>query len=253
MNKLTLAICLLGLYGTAVNAVPAPVTDVTTSSPNQRLDEIERLLKTRTNAQHRQQEQIDILQNDVNELRGAIEVQNYQLEKILERQRELYLEIDKRIESVMSMPTATSDQILASGQPESSLSVPAAPLSENENQAYDKAVNLILKDKKYDQAIPAFQAFLQNYPSSSYVPNAKYWLGQLLFNKQDWSGAGEQFLALVSNFPDSSKRADALLKLGITQFERSNIARAKQLWEQVVTEFPDSSTSKLATQRLKNL
>ena len=79
MIKRTLALGLLGLYGTAVFAVPAPVTDVTTGSSSQRLDEIERLLKTRTNAQHRQQEQLDILQNDVNELRGAIEVQNYQV------------------------------------------------------------------------------------------------------------------------------------------------------------------------------
>lgn len=250
MKKSTLAICLLGLYGTAVYAVPAPVTDVTSSSPNQRIDEIERLLKTRTNAQHRQQEQIDILQNDVNELRGAIEVQNYQLEKILERQRELYLEIDKRIESVMvsSPPVSTVEPVTSIESP-----LVTVPMSGNENEAYDKAVNLILKDKLYDQAIPAFQAFLQNYPSSSYVPNAKYWLGQLLFNKQDWTGAGEQFQMLVSDYPDSSKRADALLKLGITQSERSNIARAKQLWEQLLSEYPNSSSSKLAAQRLKDL
>jgi len=38
------------------------------------------------------------MQNEVNELRGAIEMQNYQLEKVLERQRELYLEMDQRIQ-----------------------------------------------------------------------------------------------------------------------------------------------------------
>jgi tol-pal system protein YbgF len=246
MIKRTLALCLLGLYGTAVLAVPAPVTDVTTGSSSQRLDEIERLLKTRTNAQHRQQEKLDIIQNEVNELRGVIEVQNYQLEKIVERQRELYLEIDKRMESVMM--SAPSQPVAA--LPSSTTVTPPVVMSGNENEAYDKAVNLILKDKLYDQAIPEFQAFLQNFPSSSYVPNAKYWLGQLLFNKQDWAGAGEQFQSLVSQFPDSTKRADALLKLGITEMERSNVARAKQLWEQVVSEFPDSSSSKLAGKRL---
>ncbi|MFT6989186.1 MAG: tol-pal system protein YbgF [Paraglaciecola sp.] len=248
MMKRTLAISLLGLYGAAVIAAPAPVTDVTSSSSEQRITELERKFSTRTDAQHRQQEQLDVMQTEVNELRGAIEVQNFQLEKILERQRELYLEIDKRIEAVNTQPSTIPATAV------NTLSTPVeAPLSANENEAYDKAVNLILKDRLYDQAIPEFQTFLQNFPNSSYVPNAHYWLGQLLFNKQDWAGAGEQFQLLITHYPDSSKRADATLKLGITEMERANVARAKQLWEQVVADFPDSSSAKLANKRLKAL
>ena len=248
MIKRTLAISLLGLYGVAVVAAPAPVTDVTRSSSEQRITELEKKFSTRTDAQHRQQEQLDVMQNEVNELRGSIEVQNYQLEKILERQRELYLEIDKRIESVKTQTSTMPVDTLNTQD-----TTAEAPLSENENEAYDKAVNLILKDRLYEQAIPEFQTFLQNFPNSSYVPNAHYWLGQLLFNKQDWASAGEQFQTLIANYPDSSKRADATLKLGITEMERSNAARAKQLWEQVVAEFPNSSSAKLAEKRLKGL
>jgi tol-pal system protein YbgF len=248
MIKRTLAISLLGLYGVAVIAAPAPVSDVTSSNSEKRITELEKKFSTRTDAQHRQQEQLDVMQNEVNELRGSIEVQNYQLEKILDRQRELYLEIDKRIESVK-----TQSSIMPADAVSTPVTTTAAPLSENENEAYDKAVNLILKDKLYEQAIPEFQTFLQNFPNSSYVPNAHYWLGQLLFNKQDWAGAGQQFQSLMTNYPDSSKRADATLKLGITEMERSNAARAKQLWEQVVAEFPNSSSAKLAEKRLKGL
>jgi tol-pal system protein YbgF len=248
MIKRTLALSLLGLYGVAVIAAPAPVSDVTIGSSEQRITELERKFTTRTEAQHRQQEQLDVMQNEVNELRGAIEVQNHQLEKILERQRELYLEIDTRIEAVKSQPLT-----LVAGVNNAISSSVEAPLSENENEAYDKAVNLILKDRLYEQAIPEFQTFLQNFPNSSYVPNAHYWLGQLLFNKQDWAGAAIQFQSLITAFPDSSKRADALLKLGITEMERANAARAKQLWEQVLTEFPESSSAKLADKRLKGL
>ena len=248
MIKRTLAISLLGLYGAAVIAAPAPVTDVTSSNSEQRITELERKFSNRTESQHRQQEQLDVMQNEVNELRGAIEVQNYQLEKILERQRELYLEIDKRIEAVKTQPSTLPVLAVNTIAPTA-----VAPLSANENEAYDKAVNLILKDRLYDQAIPEFQTFLQNFPNSSYVPNAHYWLGQLLFNKQDWAGAGAQFQSLITGFPDSSKRADATLKLGITEIERANAARAKQLWEQVVAEFPDSSSAKLAEKRLREL
>ena len=254
MMKLTSVITLLGLYGAAVNAAPAPVTDVTSNSSEQRITELERKFSTRTQAQHRQQEQLDVMQNEVNELRGSIEMQNYQLEKILERQRELYLEIDKRIVSANTQPATepvpVPVPVAAVNSGNTSIDV---PLSANENDAYDKAVNLILKDKLYDQAIPEFQMFLQNFPNSSYVPNAHYWLGQLLFNKQDWASAGVQFQSLITHYPDSSKRADATLKLGITEMERANAARAKQLWEQVIAEFPDSSSAKLAENRLKAL
>jgi tol-pal system protein YbgF len=248
MTKRTLALCLLGLYGAAVIAAPAPVADVTIGGSEQRIAQLERQLKARTAAQHRQQEQFDVVQNEVNELRGVIEVQNHQLEKILERQRELYLEIDKRIEAVQTRPA-----VLAASDPNVSPLPPEVPFSANENEAYDKAVNLILKDKLYEQAIPEFKAFLQNFPDSSYVPNAQYWLGQLLFNKQDWAGAGEQFKSLVTNYPSSSKRANALLKYGITEMQRSNIARAKQIWEQLIAEFPESSSAKLAVKRLANI
>ncbi|MEO9945110.1 MAG: tol-pal system protein YbgF [Paraglaciecola sp.] len=249
MIKRTLALSLLGLYGAAVIAAPAPVADVNDSSDKERLVELERKFASRTQAQHRQQEQLDLLQSEVSELRGAIEVQSYQLEKILERQRELYLEIDKRIEEVKAQPSAQVATV------PTQLDTPsvATPISGSDNEAYDKAVNLILKDRLYDQAILEFEAFLQNYPTSDYVPNARYWLGQVLFNKQDWVGAGEQFQSLVSNYPDSNKRADALLKLGITELERSNAARAKQLWEQLLSEFPDSSSAKLASKRLNSL
>jgi tol-pal system protein YbgF len=248
MIKRTLAICLLGLYGAAVKAAPAPVKDVSSGSSEQRITELERKFSSRTESQHRQQEQLDTMQNEVNLLRGSIEMQNYQLEKILERQRELYFEIDKRIQAVRTdsstMPTVAVNTPVTTQE---------APLSENENEAYDKAVNLILKDRMYEQAIPEFQTFLQNFPNSSYVPNAHYWLGQLLFNKQDWAGAGEQFQSLITSYPDSSKRPDATLKLGICEMERSNIARAKQLWEQVIADFPDSSSAKLAEKRLNGL
>ena len=252
MINRSLAFGLILVSGAAVNAAPAPVTDVNANSLEQRLAKLERMVTSRTNVQHRIQEQLDTMQNEVNELRGTLETHNHQLEKILERQRELYLEIDKRIEQVMASAPAASSVASSGGNAANIASVPQVA-AEDENAAYDKAVNLILKDKQYDQAIPEFRAFLQRFPDSGYVPNAHYWLGQLLFNKQDWSGAGEQFQALVLNYPDSSKRADAMFKLGVVEQRRNNLARAKQLFEQVIADFPDSSSRKLAETRLRNL
>lgn len=248
MLNRSIALSLLLAMGAAVNAAPAPVIDVNSGSLEKRFEELERKVDARTDAQHRVQQQLDDMQVQVDELRGAVELHNHQLEKILERQRELYLEIDKRIEAVMQQAPTVVPVVNEPIEQSSSVVVAAG-----EDEAYDRAVNLILRDKLYDQAIPEFQAFLKNYPKSSYVANARYWLGQLLFNKQDWAGAGEQFQAVVKNFPDSTKRADALWKLGVVEQKKANIAKAKQLFEQVIKDYPNSSASKLAQTSLNGL
>lgn len=228
--------------GAAVIAAPAPVSDVNSGSIEQRLQTLERMVSTRTNVQHRIQEQLDLMQDEVNELRGSVELHSHKLEQILQRQRELYLEIDKRIQAATAAPAV----------PVVAETTTQAP-SMGESQAYDRAVNLILKDKRYDQAIPEFQAFLQKYPQSDYVANAHYWLGQLLFNKQDWKQASSHFENVVRFYADSPKRADSILKLGMTMQKLGNQARAQQLFEQVASEYPDSSARKLADARLREL
>lgn len=240
------ACSLMCMFGAAVIAAPAPVSDVNNGGVEQRLATLERIVNSRTNVQHRIQQQLDSLQEEVNELRGTLEAHNYQLENILQRQRELYLEIDKRMEAVMAQPAPTSSGV-ASDAATSSMA------SADESQVYDRAVDLILKEKRYDDAIPEFRAFLDTYPNSSYAANAHYWLGQLLFNKQEWAEASEHFQVLVSTYPDSNKRADAMFKLGVVEQKRGNLARAKQLFEQVIKEYPDSSSKKLAETRLRNL
>lgn len=224
----------------------APVTDVSAGSLESRIATLERMVEARSGAQHNIQRQLDMMQQEVSELRGAVEEHSYKLEQILQRQRELYVEIDNRMQSLNSpveerMPSV-ADNNAGNGN---------TPVALGEDEAYDRAVNLILREKRYDQAIPEFEAFLQQYPGSSYAANAHYWLGQLLFNKQQWSDSSEHFEKVVSDYPDSNKRADSLLKLGMIAQNQSNLAKARQLFEQVIRDYPESSARKLAEPRLR--
>ncbi|WP_100655627.1 tol-pal system protein YbgF [Alteromonas flava] len=239
----------------AAVAAQAPVVDVNSSDIEARLVALERIVDSRTESQQRLQSQLDIMQQEVDELRGAVELHTHQLEKILERQRELYLEIDKRVEALKSTTPVgnnAASTAVANTNTGSSVSSPAMS-AENETDAYEAAVNLILKDRDYERAIPAFQAFIQVYPDSQYAANAHYWLGQLLFNQQQWADAQQQFAVVVDRFTDSSKRADSLLKMGIIAERLGNAALARQKFNQVVAEYPDSSARKLADSRLTQL
>lgn len=235
------------MLGAAVIAAPAPVDNLNGLSLSERVEILERTLESRNTAQQNIQIQLDEMQLEVNELRGAVELHTHKLEQILQRQRELYLEIERQVEAI----TQQAPQQRANNVAQIQKTPQASQMSESD--AYDNAVNLILKDKRYDDAIPAFQSFLEQYPQSSYAANAHYWLGQLLFNKREWSQAESHFDQVVRFYPDSSKRADSILKLGVIAQKRSNIARATQLFEQVIAEYPNASEKRLAETRLRSI
>lgn len=252
----TALLCLPVAYGQSTGA---PVYSVGGSDIESRLTVLETQVKNRADMQHRLQQQIDNMQLELDELRGAVEVHTNQLQKVLDRQRELYLEIDKRVEALKSSATVPVTNGSTANVPTttapaqaSTKTVTAATAASglSESDAYEKAVNLILKSREYDKAIPEFQAFLARFPESSYAPNAHYWLGQLLFNKQQWQEATEQFDIVANKFADSAKRPDALLKLGVIAESTGDMAKAKQLFQQVITEYPNSSARKLAETRL---
>ncbi len=240
-----------------VLAAQAPVIDVSSTSINnpnsgtltEQLANVERKLDSRNRAQVNIQRQLDDLQTQVNELRGVTELHTHQLSQVLERQRELYQELDRRVSEALK-PTA---------QIPSAIAVDTPTITKNysndltENEAYDKALNLVLKDKRYEEAIPAFRSFNTTYPQSTYAPNAHYWLGQLLFNKGELVQAGEEFTTVVDTFKDSNKRPDALLKLAMVAQQQENTNKAIQLYRQLLDEYPDSTSAQLAKPRLENL
>lgn len=254
-------LCLPSVY--AQQSDGAPVVDINGSDFETRLSLLERKVNNRAEMQHRLQGQIDTMQAELDELRGAVEVHTNQLQKVLDRQRELYLEIDKRVDALQSSgyasggpsnaasgSSAESAETVDSPTSNSASATPAANVGLSEADAYEKAVNLILKSREYDLAIPEFQSFIARFPDSSYAPNAHYWLGQLLFNKQQWQEAGEQFDVVATKFVTSTKRADALLKLGVIAEKMGDPEKAKSLFEDVVNEYPNSSARKLAEARL---
>lgn len=221
---------------------------VPTGSLEDRVALLERTLNARLRLQAELQQQVDSLQGEVSELRGQLEQQTYQMEQSQERQRQLYQELDK---------VANSQPAAAPAAPAAAAATPAAAANystnQDENQAYDAAVNLVLKEKNYDKAIPAFEGFIKQFPNSSYVPNAHYWLGQLMFNKGDRAGAASQFSTVANKYSKSPKRADALLKLGMLAQLDGKKAEAKAFYEQVIKGYPNTSPAQLAKQSLAKL
>ncbi|MCB5226249.1 tol-pal system protein YbgF [Alishewanella sp. 16-MA] len=254
----------MSLVSVGVWANPAPVTEIsksgrTTSTSataaavgtvEQRLATLERVVEARAEGQVRMQQQLQILLDEVSDLRGVTETHSYRLDEIIQRQRDIYQEIERRVSAVQG---GASNAAPSSATP--ATSGPAVMVSGNvsENDAYDRAVNMVLKDRRYDAAIPEFENFLRTYPNSVYAPNAHYWLGQLLFNNGELAKAKTEFERVVKNFAESSKVADALLKLGQIAERNNDKATALGHYRTLVSAHGSSTAAKLAKERLEAL
>ena len=93
-NKVMRQFALVLLVGAAtqVVAAPAPVTELNSSSAQgNSLERLERMLEARNQIQIDMQRQLEQLASEMDELRGVVERNSYDLSQMLERQRELQM------------------------------------------------------------------------------------------------------------------------------------------------------------------
>lgn len=221
------------------NTYAATVNDVTGGSAQteKKIQNLMRLLENRNKMQNNLQNQVEELSEEVNALKGNNDELNYKLSQMEKRQRDIMLMI--------------SDLQVA--QPASTAKVETEDVNKTEQSSYQSAVDLVLKSKDYDQAITAFSMFVNDYPASTLVANAQYWLGQLFYKEKKLKDAKTAFLIVVNKFPKSTKRPDAILKVGVIDDKLGNVLSAKKSYQKVLDEYPTSSASGLAAKRLKEL
>ncbi|RVU40570.1 tol-pal system protein YbgF [Rheinheimera riviphila] len=280
----------LSLISIAVLANPAPVADLSRSSNKtfgaqnsaragsveERLAALERVVEARASAQLEMQQQLQTLLDEVSELRGTTEVHNHKLEEILQQQRDIYQEIDRRLGGQSSTGGAVQSNAPASVEPQASVPAgnPAAVVAADqvaaseaaatqagasatstmsEGQAYEQAINFVIKDNNYAAAIPAFESFIENYPNSEYTSNSHYWLGQLYYQKSDFPKAQTHFERVVKQYPNSSRVPDALEKLGMVAEKQNDLVAAKRFYNQLIKSFPKSKPAAKARKKLETM
>lgn len=121
----------------------------------------------------------------------------------------------------------------------------------SEDKAYQAALDLLAK-KKNDDAIKAFNSFIKTYPSSSYVPNAHYWLGELYGMTSRNDLASKEFTTIIQNYPTNAKVPDAMLKLAIMHDDAGQHAQAKRELQKIIHDYPNTAAARLAKLRLGN-
>ena len=79
-----------------------------------------------------------------------------------------------------------------------------------------------LSDKRYDDAIAAYDRLLKEFADSRYTKAALYNVGLAYQGKKDWAGAVARFKVLSDHYGETSDAKDAQFQLGATYAEMEN-------------------------------
>ena len=232
--------------------------------------------------------QVEQLRSETQALRGEVETLRFETESAAGRQRELYLDIDERLQSLEQARSAGAGfgadpgfgQEFGGASPRSSAGgeggfdtgatpPPAGggsgalagggsaaapqPLVQGSDQDNYQAAFDLIQARRYQDAADAFANFLAAFPDSALADNAQYWLAETQYVQRQFAAALPEFQKVIDLYPRSAKIADALLKVGYCNYELQQWDEARTALMQVTREHPGTTAARLAAARLERL
>jgi tol-pal system protein YbgF len=226
--------------------------------------------------------QVETLKGEFARLRGQIELLQNEMENTQKRQRDLYVDLDTRLRKMETQvaaqaaaaatpppasmpPSVVGAQPTAGGPtgvaaagatdpgraapPSTVVAPPAAIDPVAEQRAYDQGLEHF-RAGRFAEAVTAFQLFTRNFPRSTLVPSAQYWIGNSLYATRDFRGAIATQRQLIAQYPDSAKASDALLNIATAQAELGELQAARTTLQEVASKYPSTEAGAKAKQRL---
>ena len=197
------------------------------------------------------------MSREVAELRGQIEVLTNSINDLEKRQKDLYLDLDTRLQAIeaargkkpaapvvsdAAKPAADKVDVKADAKPADD----ASAIS----KSYESALALA-KAGKFKEAAAAFDKFVKTYPDSEQAPAAQFWLG----NSYDMLGDCKQVISsqqkLLAKWPKNSRAPDALAKIAQCQADLGQKAESQKSYKDLVAKYPDSKAAAAAKQQIK--
>jgi tol-pal system protein YbgF len=106
---------------------------------------------------------------------------------------------------------------------------------------------------QYSLAVSGFDAFLKAFPRSEMAGEAQHLIGESYASQGRFEDAVTAYNAVIQNYATSSIVPETYYKRGIAQERLGQVDAARESWETVVKMFPDSDGARLAKQGLDRL
>jgi tol-pal system protein YbgF len=223
---------------------------------DQRLQKVERL--TNNDSLVELASQLEEARREIRELRGEVETLAHETQGAATRQRDQYVDIDRRLQSLESRGSVARGSASSGGAVSASAGATAGaaaaskPAAASDRARYQQAFDL-LKDARYTEARKEFELFMADHPTSDLAGHSQYWLGETYYVTQQIEQALPEFQKVLENYPGSRKLPDAMLKVGYCHYELGQYQQASAQLNRVVEQYPESTAARLAAQRLDRM
>ena len=200
------------------------------SRNEKRLDEIETATQNNFG-------KFEILENRINEIEKKIELLNIDISTQLD-------EIKKIFQNKLSLSdpirgSKTSNFVESESEINNELQQENMINVEEAKKKYENAIKLLWADK-LDEAM-AELLDLKSMKPQDLMPNIQYWLGEVFYEKKDFSRAILEFGEGLENYPNSIKGPDNMLKLGLSFANLKKKVEACNVFFELEVKYPSAS------------
>ena len=184
---------------------------------------------------------IRALEQEIATLRNLIEENTYLIERYQELQQQRYLDLDKRLHSLLSGELKDLN--------EQSLNLNDLNSTE-EIDLYKEALELF-EVSRYAEALEVFRDLIISFPEGSYSADAYFWSGELYLAQEQLEDAREHYLVVAEKFKDHDRVADCLYKLGVIEKVLLNNEAANSYFSRLISEYPNTGAAELAKKSME--
>ncbi len=144
------------------------------------------------------------------------------------------------LEAAQSQPVAPGTAI---AQPGGTAAAAGYTLvGETPQEQYKFAFGL-LSQANYGEAELALRGFVDQNPTDPLAGNAKYWLGETFYVRQDYQQAAVTFAEAYQEYPGSGKAPDNLLKLGMSLSALGSKSDACGTFVELLKRYPQAAAT----------
>ena len=188
-------------------------------------------------------QKIGALEQEIATLRNLIEENTFLIERYQELQQQRYLDLDKRLHSILSGELEELN--------EGSLNLNDLNSTE-EIDLYKEALELF-EVSRYAEALEVFRDLIISFPEGTYSADAYFWSGELYLVQEQLEDAKEHYLVVAEKFKDHDRVADCLYKLGVIEKLLLNDEAANSYFSRLISEYPDTGAAELAKKSKETL
>jgi tol-pal system protein YbgF len=244
---------------------PNPVTSKLTSEIAGVKQEIKKASGIQNRALSGVEHRLSLLEKEVNELRGSLEVAQHENKQLGSRLTSIETMAMTRNQPTMnnltepnlpkaSLPSAESP-VVAAEVPEAAIPFPVKEQNAPKGTAketYESAYQKLLA-RQFPASLQEFTLFLTQFPHNPLADNAQYWIGELHYVQKQYPEALQAFNNVLVSWPASTKVPACLLKIGFSFYELGDMENARLSLTRLVNDYPASTAVSLANQRLQKI